>query len=110
MFFALAPGVVAGVVPWWLTGWDAEPARRRCAVLGVALIAAGAAVLLHAFARFVREGVGTPAPVAPTAAPGRRRALPLRSATRCTCAVVACVMGQALLLEPRGPVGLRARC
>src|SRR3954470_23597141 len=64
LFFALAPGVVAGVVPWGLTGWDAEPARLR--PLGVVLIAAGAAVLIHAFARFVREGVGTPAPVAPT--------------------------------------------
>ena len=36
-------------------------------------------VLIHAFARFVREGVGTPAPVAPTRAPRRRRALPLRA-------------------------------
>jgi hypothetical protein len=23
VFFALAPGVVAGLVPWWLTGWEA---------------------------------------------------------------------------------------
>jgi protein-S-isoprenylcysteine O-methyltransferase Ste14 len=30
------------------------------------LLAAGVAVLLHAFLRFVVEGVGTPAPVAPT--------------------------------------------
>jgi protein-S-isoprenylcysteine O-methyltransferase Ste14 len=22
VFFALAPGVVAGLVPWWLTGWQ----------------------------------------------------------------------------------------
>ena len=34
--------------------------------LGALLLAAGAVVLLHAFARFVIEGVGTPAPVAPT--------------------------------------------
>jgi len=32
----------------------------------VALLAAGAVVLVHAFVRFVVEGVGTPAPVAPT--------------------------------------------
>lgn len=31
------------------------------------LVAAGAVVLLQAFARFVIEGFGTPAPVAPTA-------------------------------------------
>jgi hypothetical protein len=23
LFFALAPGVMAGLVPWWLTGWEA---------------------------------------------------------------------------------------
>ena len=33
---------------------------------GIVLLAAGVAVLLHAFARFVAEGLGTPAPVAPT--------------------------------------------
>ncbi len=33
---------------------------------GVLLVAAGAVVLVHAFVRFVLEGVGTPAPVAPT--------------------------------------------
>ena len=22
VFFAAAPGVVVGLVPWWLTGWD----------------------------------------------------------------------------------------
>jgi protein-S-isoprenylcysteine O-methyltransferase Ste14 len=30
------------------------------------LLAAGVAILLHAFLRFVVEGIGTPAPVAPT--------------------------------------------
>jgi protein-S-isoprenylcysteine O-methyltransferase Ste14 len=34
--------------------------------LGGVLIAAGAAVVLHAFARFAIEGLGTPAPIAPT--------------------------------------------
>jgi protein-S-isoprenylcysteine O-methyltransferase Ste14 len=67
VFLALAPGVVAGAIPYWLTGWEARgspPAAARIA--GFAMIAAGAAVLLHAFARFVVEGIGTPAPVAPT--------------------------------------------
>jgi protein-S-isoprenylcysteine O-methyltransferase Ste14 len=35
-------------------------------VAGVALLVAGVIVLVQAFARFVMEGVGTPAPVAPT--------------------------------------------
>src|SRR5262249_16282086 len=34
-------------------------------VLGGLLLAAGAAVLVHAFGRFIFEGAGTPAPVAP---------------------------------------------
>jgi protein-S-isoprenylcysteine O-methyltransferase Ste14 len=35
-------------------------------ILGWALLGLGAAVLLEAFGRFVIEGIGTPAPVAPT--------------------------------------------
>ena len=67
VFFAVAPAVVAGVVPYLLAGWEPGgdgwlPLR----VLGVALIVAGGAVLVQAFARFVVEGLGTPAPVAPT--------------------------------------------
>jgi protein-S-isoprenylcysteine O-methyltransferase Ste14 len=67
VFFAMAPGVVAGLVPWMLTGWEVEnrywvPLR----LLGAVLVAAGAVVLIQAFARFVSEGVGTPAPIAPT--------------------------------------------
>jgi protein-S-isoprenylcysteine O-methyltransferase Ste14 len=66
-FLVLVPGVVAGLVPWLLTGWEVENALPPpFRVLGVVLIAAGAAVLLAAFARFVVEGLGTPAPVAPT--------------------------------------------
>jgi protein-S-isoprenylcysteine O-methyltransferase Ste14 len=67
LFLFVAPGVVAGLIPWLLTGWDAAgDVPVPLIVAGVALTAAGAAVLLHAFARFVVEGLGTPAPVAPT--------------------------------------------
>ena len=69
VFFALAPGVVAGVVPWWLTGWRVrEPLLNwmPTRAVGLLLIAVGAGVLVHAFVRFVVEGAGTPAPVAPT--------------------------------------------
>jgi protein-S-isoprenylcysteine O-methyltransferase Ste14 len=64
-FLLLAPGVVAGVVPWLLTGWDSSDPPLALQVLGALLIAAGAGVLLSAFARFVVEGIGTPAPMAP---------------------------------------------
>jgi protein-S-isoprenylcysteine O-methyltransferase Ste14 len=69
VFFVLAPGVVAGLVPWWLTGWETReplPGWAALRVVGVVLVAAGVVVLLEAFARFVVEGIGTPAPVAPT--------------------------------------------
>jgi protein-S-isoprenylcysteine O-methyltransferase Ste14 len=67
LFLALAPGVVAGVVPWLLTGWDADADWGAVArVAGALLVGAGGIVLVQAFVRFVREGAGTPAPVAPT--------------------------------------------
>lgn len=66
VFLFVAPGVMAGVVPWLLTGWDSTDPPALLVVAGAILVVAGAAVLLHAFARFVVEGRGTPAPVAPT--------------------------------------------
>jgi len=66
-FLVLAPGVVAGLIPWLLTGWDPHddwPLLLR--LLGAALVCVGIAALLEAFLRFVVEGGGTPAPVAPT--------------------------------------------
>ena len=65
-FLIVAPGVVAGLVPWLLTGWDSSGPPLALVLAGGALIVAGTAVLLHSFARFVIEGSGTPAPVAPT--------------------------------------------
>lgn len=69
MFLVLAPGVVAGLISWWLTGWRVReplPYWLPLRVLGSILLAAGVAALVHAFWRFVVEGLGTPAPVAPT--------------------------------------------
>jgi protein-S-isoprenylcysteine O-methyltransferase Ste14 len=67
LFFALAPGVVAGLVPWWLTRWQpgAMPLELPRRIAGAILFAAGAVALVHAFARFALEGLGTPAPPAP---------------------------------------------
>jgi protein-S-isoprenylcysteine O-methyltransferase Ste14 len=62
----VAPGVVAGLVPWWLTDWQAGATRRPLQAVGALLIVAGVIVLVDAFVRFVVEGIGTPAPVAPT--------------------------------------------
>jgi protein-S-isoprenylcysteine O-methyltransferase Ste14 len=69
VFLVLAPGIVGGLIPWWLTRWEtAEPLPYwlPLRILGVALVFVGLVVLLEAFVRFVVEGLGTPAPVAPT--------------------------------------------
>ena len=67
LFLVVAPGIVAGLVPWWLTGgWETGTTWPPLQVLGALLLVAGAIVLVDAFVRFVVEGVGTPAPVAPT--------------------------------------------
>jgi protein-S-isoprenylcysteine O-methyltransferase Ste14 len=70
LFFCVAPGVVAGVVPGALAGWRVGPPFLGLGALravGLALLAIGTAGLLDCFARFAIQGRGTPAPVAPTA-------------------------------------------
>jgi protein-S-isoprenylcysteine O-methyltransferase Ste14 len=66
VFLVAVPGVVGGLVPWLLTGYRSTHPPAALAVLGAAISAIGAGVLLHAFGRFVGEGRGTPAPLAPT--------------------------------------------
>lgn len=68
-FLVVAPGVVAGVIPWWITGWEFEepfPYWAPLRVVGAVLVVIGVVALLDSFRRFVVEGLGTPAPVAPT--------------------------------------------
>src|SRR5918994_5514209 len=68
IFFLLAPGVVVGLIPWWLTeGWHVReplPYWMLMRVLGAILLVAGLIALVRAFVRFVVEGFGTPAPIA----------------------------------------------
>src|SRR4051794_14441898 len=66
LFLVVEPGVVAGLLPWALTGWNVAHPPPLIAVVGYVILVAGVVVVLHAFVRFVAEGVGTPAPVAPT--------------------------------------------
>lgn len=65
VFLVVAPGIVGGLVPWLLTGWRSAGSPPWLRIIGWALLGSGAAVVLEAFARFVIEGIGTPAPVAP---------------------------------------------
>jgi protein-S-isoprenylcysteine O-methyltransferase Ste14 len=65
-FFVLAPGTVAGVVPWVVSGgWQRGHVPPLVSAAGVLLVFAGVASLVESFARFVIRGHGTPAPVAP---------------------------------------------
>ena len=65
-FLVLAPGTTAVLIPYLLTGWESQDAWLPARIAGAALTLAGAVVLVDAFARFVRDGLGTPAPTAPT--------------------------------------------
>ena len=69
LFFVVAPFVLAGLILWWMTGWEFRPAFLGLEVtraIGVLLILIGLPGLVDSFARFALQGLGTPAPVAPT--------------------------------------------
>lgn len=98
VFLFLAPGIVAGLIPWlitrwrmpWPTGW----AWPVAIVAGIGILL-GVVVLLDAFVRFARAD-GTPAPPVPTAhlvivGPYRFVRNPMY------VAVLAIILGQALL-------------
>lgn len=70
LFLFLAPGTVAGYVPWrisrWRLGYRGDLAAfLPLRIFGALLIAAGLGVLLDSFARFALQGIGTPAPPLP---------------------------------------------
>ena len=68
-FFVVAPGTVAGIVPWLISHWRAQapwPHFPLLRIVGALLIIAGTLVLLDSFARFALQGLGTPAPIFPT--------------------------------------------
>src|ERR1700751_4003023 len=69
IFFVFAPCVVAGVVPWWISRWEFRLSFLGGEVtrfVGAGLILAGVAGLVDSYARFALQGLGTPAPIAPT--------------------------------------------
>jgi protein-S-isoprenylcysteine O-methyltransferase Ste14 len=102
-FLVLAPGVVAGLIPALITGWEIPWTGGRlsaAAIVAALVVLSGIAVLLDAFVRFARAD-GTPAPSAPTAhlvvvGPYRYVRNPMY------LAVVAVILGQALLFGSWG--------
>ena len=110
-FFALAPGIVAGVIPWWLTDWHVQHWWAPARVAGALLIVAGVPLLVRSFVSFVMEGVGTPAPVAPTeqlVVGGLYRYVrnPMYLALEATLIGQALLLGRAVLLLWAAAVGL----
>lgn len=69
VFVALVPGTVIGWVPWAITdGWTFAPAfmgLEPTRWLGVALALVSLPIFADFCLRFVLEGFGTPAPIAP---------------------------------------------
>ena len=99
VFLVIAPGIVAGYVPWLICKWHAGVLPLGASsfrVVGVLLIAAGLPALLDSFARFALQGLGTPAPIFPT------RHLVVRGLFRYVrnpmyMAVLSLILGQGLL-------------
>jgi protein-S-isoprenylcysteine O-methyltransferase Ste14 len=98
IFLFLAPGIVAGLIPWLISGWrpyDWDGLAWLVVPVAWIAITLGVAFLLHAFALFALHR-GTPAPVAPT------RTLVVNGVYRFVrnpmyLAVLAIILGQALL-------------
>ena len=68
IFLVVAPGTLAGYVPWAISRWRVLPpflGFPPIRYLGVLLMCLGAPVLLDSFARFALQGFGTPAPIFP---------------------------------------------
>ncbi len=61
----MVPGTVVLLVPWWLSGGRVAGTRLGI-VVGVAMIVAALPLFVSFCSRFVWEGRGTPAPIAPT--------------------------------------------
>lgn len=100
VFLVIAPGFIAGLVPWWISHWELRPPLLRIFLFrfaGAVLITSGVIGLLDSFARFAVQGLGTPAPVFPT------RRLVVTGLYRYVrnpmyLAVLSTIFGQALLL------------
>lgn len=69
VFCVVAPCTLAGLVPLSITGWQLQPPFLGLELtrgIGAIMILAGVPGLVDAFARFALQGLGTPAPIAPT--------------------------------------------
>src|SRR5262245_14596876 len=103
-FFAVAPSVLAGLIPWSITLWEFRPplfGLQATRAVGMLMIAAGLPGLIDSFARFALQGLGTPAPIAP---PQNLVVTGLYRYVRnpMYVAVVAVILGQGILFGDTG--------
>lgn len=110
VFIAIAPGMVAGVIPWYLAGQNLRPPGdiRPVQWIGLVLVVVGWSILLWCARDFARKGRGTPAPYDPP------RALVTSGLYRFTrnpmyVGVVTAIMGEALWFWSR-PVLVYGMC
>ena len=69
IFLVIAPGIVAGYVPWRICRWRVGVPLLGTSLfrlIGLLFIAVALPILLDSFARFALQGLGTPAPLFPT--------------------------------------------
>jgi protein-S-isoprenylcysteine O-methyltransferase Ste14 len=99
VFLVIAPGTATVLAPWLITGWRVGPPFFGQTSLGVGalFLSVGLIVLIDCFVRFGVEGIGTPAPIAPT------RQLVVRGLYRVVrnpmyLSVISIVIGEALLI------------
>ena len=100
LFFVIAPGTLLVFIPWSITHWQLKPAflgLDALRVVGAALVFLGLIPLVESFTRFVWNGFGTPAPVAP---PTKLVVSGFYSRVRnpIYVALVTIIIGQALIL------------
>jgi protein-S-isoprenylcysteine O-methyltransferase Ste14 len=114
LFLVIAPGFVAGLVPWWISHWRFQTAFfgwQTLRLAGGILITFGVVGLVDSFRRFAVQGLGTPAPVFPTrhlVVTGLYRYVrnPMYMAVVSTILGQALIFGNARLLEYGGLVWL----
>jgi len=107
VFLVIAPGFVAGWVPWRISHWRVEApffGLQLFRYVGGALLTLGVIGLLDSFVRFALQGIGTPAPVFPT------RHLVITGLYRYVrnpmyVAVLLTILGQSLILGNRALLG-----
>ena len=110
VFTLTIPATAIVLIPYLLTGWRLRPPLlgiEATRSVGVALIVLAAPLFFRFLSGFVREGLGTPAPIAPT------RHLVVGGPFRWVrnpgyVAVVSLVAGQALLFGSRAVLGYAA--